>query len=574
MAVRTRWVFLLLGIFVLCGAGLIALGVWLGGRQVELKSNSTLVVDLPQEIEEDLPPDVKTQLFYQDEPTLFETVSAIRHAAKDPKIHTLFLKSRGMAWGWGKLEEMRDAVVAFEDSGKTVIAWMEGGDERDYYLCSVADTLYLPPSTFLRVDGFAAYVTFLKGSLDKLGVVADMEHIGEYKDAAEPLTRKDMSQPSKEALNGLIDDRYNDFLAGVADARGMTADEMRQIVDNGPYRSEDALRAGLVDSLLSEWEVEDLLPGGEDGPRIELDDYMAHVSYGPMTAPRIGIVFASGTIVAGKSGYDPVWGRTLGHETLIKAMDEASDDDKVKAIVLRVDSPGGDTYASNAMWHAVKDAAGEKPVIASFSDLAASGGYYLAMGADSLVAQPGTITGSIGVLGGKFNVAGLYQKLGMTVEVLARGQNSQFFSPVRNFTPAEREKFVQQLFDDYKEFVGVVAENRRRPPEEIDGLARGRVWTGGQAFERGLVDTLGGFETAIALAKKRAGIAPDAEVRFVVYPKVQRPFFRRIFDQLWNEPDDSRAIKLAIPGVEILRSVVRLANRPSLTWMPYTIEIH
>jgi protease IV len=349
---------------------------------------------------------------------------------------------------------------------------------------------------------------------------------------------------------------------------------MRQIVDDGPYRSEDALRAGLVDSLLTEQEVEDLLPGGEDGPRIDLDDYMPHVSYGPLTAPRIGLVFASGTIVAGKSGYDAVWGRTLGHETLIKALGEARDDDKVKAIVLRVDSPGGDTYASNAMWRAVKDAAREKPVIASFSDLAASGGYYLAMGADSLVAQPGTITGSIGVLGGKFNVAGLYQKLGMSVEVLARGQNAQFFSPVRNFTPAEREKFVQQLWDDYRTFIGVVADNRHRAPEDIDALARGRVWTGGQAFERGLVDTLGGFETAIALAKKRAGIAPESEVRYVVYPKVQRPFFRRILDQLWNEPDDSRAVTLAIPGIEILRSVVRLANRPSLTWMPYTIEIH
>jgi len=574
MAVRTKWVFGLLAVFVICGAGLIALGMWLGGHQVEVKSNSTLVVDLPEDIEEDLPPDVRTDLFYEDQPTLWETVHAIRHAAKDPHIKTLLLKTEGIDWGWAKIEELHDAVAAFEDSGKTVVAWMEGGDERDYYLCSVADEVYMPPQSMLRVDGFAAYVSFIKGTLDKVGVVADMEHIGEFKDAADPLTRKDMSAPSKEALNALLDDRYADFVAGVADARGITVDEVKQKVDAGPYRSEDAMTAGLIDSVLYEDEVDDLLPGGEDGNRIDLEDYVAHDSYGPVTAPRIGIVFASGTIVPGKSGYDAVWGRTLGHETLTKAMNEARDDDKVKAIVLRVDSPGGDTYASNAMWRAVREANKEKPVIASFSDLAASGGYYLAMGADSLVAEPGTLTGSIGVLGGKFNLSGLYQKIGMSVEVLSRGENAQFYSPVRSFTPAEREKFVSQLWSDYKTFIGIVAQNRKQTPEEIDALARGRVWTGGQAYERSLVDTLGGFETAIALAKKKAGIAPNAEVRYVVYPKVQRPFLRRLVDQLWNEPDDNTQMKLRVPGMDVLRSMARLANRPSLTWMPYTIEIH
>ena len=576
MAVRTKWVFGLLAVFVICGAGLIALGMWLGGHQVEVKSNSTLVVDLPDEIEEDLPPDVRTDFFYEDQPTLWETVHAIRHAAKDPHIKTLYLKSEGISWGWGKIEELHDAIADFADSGKTVVAFMEGGDERDYYLCSVADELYMPPASMLQVDGFAAYVSFVKGTLDKLGIVADMEHIGEFKDAAEPLTRKNMSEPSKESLNSLLDDRYADFLAGVADARGITTEQARQKVDQGPYRSEDAMAAGLVDSVLYEDEVEDMLPGGHDGPRIDLEDYVGHDSYGPISAPRIGLVFASGTIVAGKSGFDPVWGRTLGHETLIKALNEAKDDDKVKAIVLRVDSPGGDTYASNAMWRAVREASKEKPVIASFSDLAASGGYYLAMGADSLVAEPGTLTGSIGVLGGKFNLSGLYQKIGMSVDVLSRGENAQFFSPVRNFTPAEREKFVSQLWADYKTFIGIVAANRHQTPEAIDALARGRVWTGGQAYERSLVDTLGGFETAIALAKKRAGIAPGTEVRFVVYPKVQRPFFRRLVDQLWNgnEPDESHMKVLKVPGLEVLRSLAKLAGRPSLAWMPYTIEIH
>jgi len=572
MAVRTRWVFALLTVFVLSGVGLVALGIWLSGKHVELKAGSTLVLDLSEDILEDRPADSRTQFFYEDHPTLWETVSAVRHAAADDRIEAVLVKDRGIDWGWGKLEELRLALATCQDSGKRVITWMEGGDERDYYLASVGDDVFLPPSTFLMVDGFALYASFLKGTLDALGVQADLEHVGEYKDAGEPLTRKNMSEPSREALSAVLDDEYGNFLATVGEARGWTAEETRRKVDEGPYLSEEALSAGLVDSLLYEADLDDILPQGEDGPRIELDDYLDHVHFGTPTSPRIGLVFASGTIMPGKSGFDPVWGRTLGHETLAKALKDAREDDKVKAIVLRVDSPGGDTYASNVMWREVKKTAAVKPVIASFSDVAASGGYYLAMGADSLVAQPGTLTGSIGVLGGKFNLSGLYKKIGMTVEVIARGQNAEFFSPLRNFTPAEREKYLAQLWEDYRLFVGIVAENRRQPEEEVEQLARGRVWTGGQAFERGLVDTLGGFDTAITLARARAGIAADQEVRYVVYPKVQRSFFNRVLNQVLNEPE-VRGTALRLPGVEVLRSVVRLAGRPSLAWMPWEIEI-
>jgi protease-4 len=572
MAVRTRWVFALLTIFVLSGVGLVAIGIWLSGKHVELKSGSTLVLDLSEEVLEDRPADSRTQFFYEDHATLWEIVSAVRHAATDDRIEAVLVKDRGIDWGWGKLEELRLALATCQDSGKRVITWMEGGDERDYYLASVGDDVFLPPSTFLMVDGFAVYASFLKGTLDAVGVQANLEHVGEYKDAGEPLTRKNMSEPSREALTAVLDDEYGTFLATVAEARGWTPEEARQKVDQGPYLSEEALSAGLVDSLLYEADLDGFLPGGESGPRIELDDYLDHVHFGTPTSPRIGLVFASGTIMPGKSGFDPLWGRTLGHETLAKALKDAREDDKVKAVVLRVDSPGGDTYASNVMWREVKKTAAVKPVIASFSDVAASGGYYLAMGADSLVAQPGTLTGSIGVLGGKFNLAGLYAKLGMTVEVISRGENAQFFSPVRNFTPAEREKYLAQLWEDYRQFVGIVAENRRQPEEEVEQLARGRVWTGGQAFERGLVDTLGGFETAISLARRCAGVADDEDVRYVVYPKVQRSFFNRVLNQILNEPD-VRGAALRLPGVETLRSVARLAGRPSLAWMPWEIEV-
>ncbi len=573
MAVRTRWVFALLAVFLLSGIGLVALGLWLSGKHVELKPGSTLVLDLSGTIEEDRPSDTRTQLFYVEEPTLWETVSAVRYAATDDRIEAVLLKERGIDWGWAKLEELRSALAACQDSGKRVVGWVEGSDERGYYLASVGDDLYMPPASFLNVDGFAVYASFVKGTLDWLGVQADLEHIGEYKDAGEPLTRKNMSEPSREELNALLDDDYGNFLATVAEARGWTVDEVRRKVDEGPYLSEEAVAAGLVDSLLYEEDLDALLPGGKDGPRIDLDDYLDHVRSGTPTSPRIGLVFASGTIMPGKSGFDPLWGRTLGNETLSKALKDAREDDKVKAIVLRVDSPGGDTYASNAMWREVQRTAKTKPVIASFSDLAASGGYYLAMGADSLVAQPGTLTGSIGVLGGKFNMAGLYKKIGVSVEVLSRGQNAQFYSPVRGFTPAEREKYLAQLWEAYRQFVGIVAANRHRGEDQIEELARGRVWTGGQAFERGLVDTLGGFETAIELARTRAHIPRDQEVRYVVYPKVQRNLLSRILSQWLSEPD-ARVGLAAVPGLDLVRSLVRLAGRASLAWMPYNIDIH
>jgi protease-4 len=571
MAVRTGWVFTLLAVFLVAGAGLVALGVWLGGERVSVKPSSTLVLDLASDIQEDIPPSARSQFFYDDSPTLWETVASVRYAARDERIETICLKMRGIEWGWAKLDELRDALAEFQEADKRVVCWMEGGGEKDYYLASIADDLYMPSTSFLRVDGFAAYISFFKGTLDHIGVVADLENIGEYKNAAEPLTRKNMSEPSRREMNLLIDERFDDFLASTAEARGWTVAQMREKVDAGPYRSQEAMAAGLVDSLLSEEEVLGLLPGGEDGNRVDLEDYMGVASRGGSSAPRIAIVFATGTIVSGKSGMDPVWGRTLGHESFAKSLRDARDDDKVRAIVLRVDSPGGDTYASNQMWHEVARAAEVKPVIASFSDVAASGGYYLAMGADTLVAQPGTVTGSIGVIGGKFNVSGLYQRLGMNVEVLSRGRNAEIFSPMRNFTPSEREKYVAQLWDEYREFVQIVAANRMRGEAEIESLARGRVYSGGLALEKGLVDTLGGFETAIGLAKSSAEIEPDQEVRVVLYPHVQRTFLNRLVSQLFEE-SDAAATSWYLPGLDVVRSLSRLAGSVSWTWMPYSIE--
>jgi protease-4 len=371
----------------------------------------------------------------------------------------------------------------------------------------------------------------------------------------------------------------------IAESRDLDSMAVVRLIDAGPYSSKAALAAGLVDSLLYPDELESILPGGEDGPRVTLRSYLSSLprTEGPVTAPRIAVVHATGAIVGGKSGTDPVFGRTIGSDSFIEALEDAEDEDNVKAIVVRVDSPGGEVYASHLMWRAVKHAATDRPVVASFSDLAASGGYYLAMGADTVVADNTTITGSIGVVGGKFNISGLYDKLGMTVDVLTRGENAQFQSPFRNFTPAERERYLNEMFEEYRTFLSIVAANRGLSEERIDSVARGRVWTGGQAWERGLVDEIGGLEHAIDVAKGMAGIPADQEVRVVIYPKVERTFLQQMATRLLDEEEYSELVSSrAASGLwhswferpaEYLGSLSRLAAARTLAILPFRIEI-
>jgi len=298
-------------------------------------------------------------------------------------------------------------------------------------------------------------------------------------------------------------------------------------------------------------------------------------------------VHATGTIVTGKSGEDPVWGRTIGADSFMDALDEARTEEDVRAIVVRIDSPGGDVYASHLMWRAIRKTAEEVPVVASFSDLAASGGYYMAMGADTLVSDDATITGSIGVVGGKFNVKGLYDKLGINVEVLSRGANAEWLSSLRDFTPAERERYVAEMFDEYKTFVGIVADNRGATAEDIDKIARGRVWTGGQAYENGLVDELGGLEKSIAIAGVMAGLKPDAAVRVESYPRIRHTFLQEFITRMFDEEELDEFARAGGNGgahvlwnawlrqpAELAGSLARLARTHTLALMPFRIRVH
>ncbi len=592
MAVRKGWILAMLVVFGLAGLGLVGLGLVLSEKKVKVQPASTLVLDFADPILEDMPGDAESRFFYRDTPTLWDHLRALEHAANDPNIEAVLLRIDGIDLGWAKGEELRAKLLELQERGTKVIAYLEGGGDQEFVLASAADVIYMAPGTNLALDGLAAYEMYFKGTLDKLGVKADLEHIGEYKSAAEPFTQTAASQAAREASAALLDATWNEVVAAIGESRGLDSAAVARIIDAGPYTSAQARAAGLVDSLLYPDQLEALLPGGAGGTQIGIDEYLATLppTEGPANSPKIAIVHATGTIVAGKSGTDPVWGRTVGADSFLDALEQAREERGVRAIVVRIDSPGGEIYASHLMWRAVDQAARSLPVVASFSDLAASGGYYMAMGADTVVADRSTLTGSIGVLGGKFNVSGLYEKLGMNVEVQARGANAQFQSSLRNFTPAERERYRSEMFDEYRTFVGIVARNRGRSEEEIDQVARGRVWTGGQAEERGLVDVIGGLERSIAVARTMAGLDDDERVRVEIFPRIKRTFVQEMVNRIWEEEDLGQATRargaaalgrvdavlvarLLRPELELMGALLRLGAGRKMAVLPFRLEI-
>ncbi len=586
MSVRKGWILAVLVIFVMAGLGLVGLGLVFSEKTLRIEPATTLVLDFADTVTEDMPTGGNSRFFYRDTPTLWDYLHALDRAADDPHIEAVLLRIDTVDLGWAKAEELRAKLAEVQERGTPVIAYLEGGGDLEYALASAAGVIYMAPNTDLNLDGLASYETFFKGSLDKLGVKADFEHIGEYKSAGEPFTRTTMSDAAREASESLLDETWGDLVAAVGESRDLDSAAVAALIDRGPFSSVQARSAGLVDSLIYPDELEDLLPGGAGGTQVLLEEYLdvlgAEMPAG--VGPRIAIVHASGTIVTGESGSDPVWGRTVGTETFLDALEEARDEPGVRAIVVRVDSPGGEVYASHLMWRGVREAARELPVVASFSDLAASGGYYLAMGADTIVADRATLTGSIGVIGGKFDLSGLYDKLGVSVDVQSRGANALFQSSLRGFTPAERERYRTDMFEEYKTFVGIVAENRGATVDSIDQLARARVWTGGQAEERGLIDEVGGLEHAVALARTMAGIEPDADVPVEIYPRIKRTLLQQVVNKALDEEDLTGmegTIRAAGPwATRLLRrelalagGLTRLAGGRRLALLPFTIDI-
>ncbi len=575
---RAVWAFLV-GLAIV-GAGVLvaALELRSGAGAGGAPAFATLVLDwdVPSSLEEGAPPwrPFGPGFLTPNRPTVFDIERALDRAAGDGRVRGLVMHIDGASWGWAKLAEVRDAVARFRASGKRVDAVIESGGDAEYFLASAADRVALPPAVTLNVNGLLASATFAKGTLDKLGVKPQFAHAGTYKSAVEFYTRSDMSAPAKQALDAMLDDVFRVYVDSLAAARKVPADAMRALIDAGPFTGPDARAAGLVDTLAYADDV-DTLAVRRAGHGAAIESFAHYAERIPdRLAGRVAFLEAAGTIAGGRSRFDGLDGMILGQETLTRQLRELRDRNSIKAVVLRIDSPGGDAVASDAIWHEVRRLAAKKPVIVSMSDLAASGGYYIAAPASRIVAQPATLTGSIGVFGGKFDILGLYRKLGLNVESVARGRHAAMLSPYEEWTPEEAGRFQHQIDDAYRLFLSRVAAGRHVSEAAVDRVGQGRVWTGNSAVGIGLVDRLGGIPTACRLAFRAAGLSADHPFDVEVLPHREHTFFDRLFGDWW--PDEDRAddpLAKLPPELRAWAAAARFPDGTALALLPWAIRI-
>ena len=514
---------------------------------------STLVLRPGGELFEVVPNEVLQFVGSADSRTVRGYVDALRKAKVDKRIAAVLLAPRALTSPfWGKVQELREAVLDFKASGKPVYAFLEYGGDREYFLATAADKIYLLPTATLDVTGVATYEVFLRGTLDWVGAYPDLLHIGDYKTAINVFTEKTFTPAHKEMSASLNHDQFEQLVRAIADGRKKRESDVRTAIDEGPLLPEDALRHGLVDDLAYEDELDDLVHdvGGPGNLKLtESDDYadVTWESLGVSRPNKVALLNVVGAITLGRSGYDPVNGSVVGSDSIVEYIREIRADRSLKAIVVRIDSPGGASTASDVIWRELmitKDNEPKRPIVVSMSDLAASGGYYVAMAGDVLIAQPGTLTGSIGIYTGKFVTGGSFGKVGANIESTSEGRHAEIYSPDRKFTPEERAKVMESMQAFYDQFVEKAAEARHTSPEKIDQIAQGRVWTGQQGRQVGLVDQLGGLQAAVAVAKQRARLPADQEVELVVYPP-RRSFYEVLSDQL-NQPAAERSMAESI----------------------------
>ncbi|MFF1822614.1 signal peptide peptidase SppA [Kribbella sp. NPDC058245] len=458
-------------------------------------------------------------------PTLRELVAALRKAARDESVAGLVAHLGGARLSLSQVQDLRDALADFRTSGKPAVAWTEsfgeaGGGTVPYYLATAFDEIWVQPSGDLGITGVTMQAVFVRGALDKAGVIPQFGKRREYKTAADTFTEKQMTGPGREMAARLAESVYEQIVDGIAVRRRLSPERVRELVDSAPLHAQAALDAGLVDRLGYRSDVYDELEKtlGET-ERLLAERY---VRRGPRTLaelqrrlpwpekPLVAVVRVSGGITVGRNANSPLGGPGSGSDTVGAALRAVADNDKVKAVVLRIDSPGGSYVASDAIRNEVlRLRSTGKPVIASMGSVAASGGYFVAMPADVIVAQPGTITGSIGVLTGKGVVRDALARIGISQQAVSEGENARMYSAQEEFSDDQWDRLEETLDRIYQDFVAKAALDRGLPEAELEALARGRVWTGADAFDRKLVDELGGFQHALTLACNRAGLDRD-----------------------------------------------------------------
>jgi protease-4 len=561
---------IVLGLILIGFIGVAILVSAVRGQRPSIKDNSVLALRVSGSLPDYVPENPLNRLFSSPPQSLTSLISQFRKAKVDKRISAIVLDIDASDTGWAKAEEVRGAIEDFKSSGKPVYAYMETGFNKDYYIAAACDKIYLPPSGELFVNGLAADVMFFRGSLDKLGVYPDVYQIGKYKSAGDMFTQKQMTDAHREFINSLLDDLYGRLVEAIAQGRKKSPDDVKKLIDSAPYSAAQAKDAGLIDGLLYRDEVDKELKkrlGYKDSDDLHIaraGDYkqITQESLGLNKGDKVAVVYAAGDIVSGSSSFGSSGEETIGSDSLVKTLKEVADDKTIKAVVLRIDSPGGSGLASDIIWRGVEAVKEKKPVVVSMSDVAASGGYYIACNANKIVAEPSTITGSIGVVGGKPVVKGFYDWIGISNEYVLRGTNAGMFRESEKFTDSERAKFQEFLKGTYDDFTSKVAKGRKKDQAYIDSIGQGRVWTGKQGKDNGLVDEYGGLDKAIEIAKQLANIPANKGVQRIVRP-VPPTFWEQLFSDSGDDDSEAEAksqqnVLAALP--EDMRHVFRYAK--------------
>lgn len=558
-----------------------------------IANNSVLTLRVSGVLPDYVLEDPLRKFFGGPEESMTSLIMQFKKAKADKRITAILLDIDMSGIGWAKSEEIRDAIADFRSSGKPVYAYMEFGMNKEYYIASACDKIYLAPPGELFTVGLAADVMFFRGSLDKLGIYPDIYQIGVYKTAGDTFTKKEMTPEHKKYIDELLNDLYDRLAEGIAKGRGKSATEVKALIDKAPYSAATAKDAGLIDGSAYRDEVEKELKkrlgykDSEDLHVVRAAEYrdVDPESLGLDTGEKVAVIYATGDINSGKSENSPSGDQSIGSDTLAKAITDAANDKTIKAIVMRVDSPGGSGLASDIIWHAVEAAKKKKPFVVSMSDVAASGGYYISTGANKIIAEPSTITGSIGVVAGKPVVKGLYDWLGITNQYVLRGEAAGMFRETEKFDEkTELPRFKAWINATYDDFTSKVAKGRSKDQNYIKTIGEGRVWTGAQGKGNGLVDEYGGLDRAIEVAKQLANIPADKGVHRVIFP-----YPRTFLQQLLSASDESdtaeapqlkqqRAVLAALPedaqrGFRYALLLDKMKDGDAMLLMPFDLRV-
>ena len=545
-----------------------------GERPVTIADRSTLIFKLEDDVPEKAAPEIPIPFFEeQSSPTVLQVWETFRKAAADSRIKAVIFEPRGLSAGWARLQEIRQDIVNFKKSGKPIITFLRGPGAREYYLASATDQIFMLPDETLDLKGLRVEAVYLKNTLDKLGVKMDVVHAGKYKDAGDVFTQTGMTPETREVLNDILDQYYGSLVNGIAEGRRKQPDEVRGIIDQGPFLGKEAKANGLVDVLGYEDQVNQYIEkklNQKDLNRVSSKSYLKipASSLGLTGTRKIALVVGDGEITRGSGTNSFNEDQGITASGLTRVLKQVQNDASISGVILRVNSPGGDGVASDEILEQAKDLSKKKPLVISMSDLAASGGYFISMTGDPIVAYPNTLTGSIGVIFAKPNLHGLYDKIGVNKQVLIRGHDAALDSDYEPLTGDALQKLREQIDEFYRVFVSRVADGRKRSYDQIEPLAQGRVWLGEQASKNGLVDQLGGIDRAIETVKKRAHIPSDENVSIVTYPAR-----RSVLDVLMSRTEDS--------SVELQAARKIFGGLPVGAWsqggflkvMPYLIKV-